>query len=399
MKKIRSTSQITRKSRFFRLTEEERELPASKRPPDASDVLMHPRKRGLQRKYIRISSLQRMPSEVKYYEEIRPLNELDVVKIKELELQVKLCDMGNACYRDKHYSDIIQTREYRSPEVILGGDYDETADLWSLACMVFELVTGDYLFDPRKGNTYRKNDDHLALITELIGPCYNRNFMESHPKIWKFYNKKNMRLKNISKLKKWPLYNVLLEKYRLKDKEAETLSSFLSCMLQWRPKDRMSARDLLQHPWFKETDDYGVWMNKEHLKEFKIVNNKSFPGYLTKLRAEKAAREEVEKKRQEGESVSSARSFKSEKGFDHYDADGLDKRDMDNIEIEKALKEEGIQKDVESSGSESTPYESGRSSDENSGEEDSSGEEQEDENEDDDEEAKDEDDDWEDEDV
>jgi len=83
--------------------------------------------------------------------------------------------------------------------------------------MIFELVTGDYLFDPKKGKTYRKNDDHLALMTELIGQCYNRNFLESNPKVWKFYNKKNMKLKNISKLHKWPLYNVLVEKYRLKD--------------------------------------------------------------------------------------------------------------------------------------------------------------------------------------
>jgi hypothetical protein len=30
-------------------------------------------------------------------------------------------------------------------------------------------VTGDYLFDPKKGKTFKKNDDHLALITELIG--------------------------------------------------------------------------------------------------------------------------------------------------------------------------------------------------------------------------------------
>jgi len=32
---------------------------------------------------------------------------------------IQLCDMGNACFTDNHYSDIIQTREYRSPDVIL----------------------------------------------------------------------------------------------------------------------------------------------------------------------------------------------------------------------------------------------------------------------------------------
>ena len=35
--------------------------------------------------------------------------------------------------------------------------------------MIFELVTGDYLFDPKSGDTYSKEEDHLAYITELIG--------------------------------------------------------------------------------------------------------------------------------------------------------------------------------------------------------------------------------------
>ena len=48
--------------------------------------------------------------------------------------------------------------------------------------MIFELVTGEYLFDPKKGKTYRKNDDHLALITETIGPCHDRNWMEKN--VW-----------------------------------------------------------------------------------------------------------------------------------------------------------------------------------------------------------------------
>lgn len=34
--------------------------------------------------------------------------------------------------------------------------------------MVFELVTGDFLFEPRKGDNYDKNDDHLAQMIELL---------------------------------------------------------------------------------------------------------------------------------------------------------------------------------------------------------------------------------------
>jgi serine/threonine-protein kinase SRPK3 len=41
--------------------------------------------------------------------------------------------------------------------------------MWSFACMIFEMATGDFLFEPRKGKTYRKNDDHLAQMMELLG--------------------------------------------------------------------------------------------------------------------------------------------------------------------------------------------------------------------------------------
>lgn len=56
----------------------------------------------------------------------------------------KLVDFGNACWRSRHFTDDIQTRQYRSPEVIVGQGYDTSTDLWSLACMLFELVTGAY---------------------------------------------------------------------------------------------------------------------------------------------------------------------------------------------------------------------------------------------------------------
>ena len=34
--------------------------------------------------------------------------------------------------------------------------------------MIFELITGDFLFEPRKGETYSKNDDHLAQVDILL---------------------------------------------------------------------------------------------------------------------------------------------------------------------------------------------------------------------------------------
>jgi serine/threonine-protein kinase SRPK3 len=36
--------------------------------------------------------------------------------------------------------------------------------------MIFELITGDFLFNPRPGAQHKKNDDHLALFMEMLGP-------------------------------------------------------------------------------------------------------------------------------------------------------------------------------------------------------------------------------------
>ena len=84
------------------------------------------------------------------------------------DFKIKIADLGNGCWTHHHFQPEIQTRQYRSPEVILGINYNETADLWSFACMLFEMVTGEFLFDPKKEETVSKSQDHLALMMELL---------------------------------------------------------------------------------------------------------------------------------------------------------------------------------------------------------------------------------------
>ncbi|GMS86457.1 hypothetical protein PENTCL1PPCAC_8632, partial [Pristionchus entomophagus] len=106
--------------------------------------------------------------------DIKPENILvtmDSDKVK----QVKIADLGNGCYTYHHFMDQIQTREYKSPEVMILGDYNSNADIWSTACMAFECAIGGYLFQPiegtdEKGKPYTLEADHLAKITIRLGP-------------------------------------------------------------------------------------------------------------------------------------------------------------------------------------------------------------------------------------
>jgi serine/threonine-protein kinase SRPK3 len=58
--------------------------------------------------------------------------------LRKESLQIKIADLGNACWVNRHFTEDIQTRQYRSPEVILGAKWDAAADIWSLACMVIK---------------------------------------------------------------------------------------------------------------------------------------------------------------------------------------------------------------------------------------------------------------------
>ncbi|KAG5981732.1 hypothetical protein E4U55_002604, partial [Claviceps digitariae] len=50
-------------------------------------------------------------------------------------ISVKIADLGNACWVNHHFTNDIQTRQYRSPEVILGAKWGASTDVWSMAAM------------------------------------------------------------------------------------------------------------------------------------------------------------------------------------------------------------------------------------------------------------------------
>lgn len=162
-------------------------------------------------------------------------------------ISVKIADLGNACWVSHHFTEDIQTRQYRCLEVLLGSGYGTPADIWSTACMAFELATGDYLFEPHSGEDYSRDEDHLAHIIELLG-VIPRNIAFSGRYSREFFNRRGD-LRHISNLKPWGLYEVLTEKYDWSPSEARAFADFLLPMLAYDPAARARASDCLRHPW------------------------------------------------------------------------------------------------------------------------------------------------------
>ncbi|KAM3138762.1 hypothetical protein pb186bvf_009141 [Paramecium bursaria] len=168
------------------------------------------------------------------------------IKLDE-SLQIKIVDLGNACWINKHFTNNIQTREYRSPEAILGIDYDETTDIWSLACLMFELITNDYLFRPEKKSHFSRDEDHLALMQEALGKI-PKKFALSGTQSREFFNK-NGQLINIKDLKFQTIAEILIDQYQFQKDIAQQIEDFLKPMLEFDPKKRISALKALQNPW------------------------------------------------------------------------------------------------------------------------------------------------------
>lgn len=165
--------------------------------------------------------------------------------------RVKIADLGNGCWTHFHFQPEIQTRQYRSPETILGVNYNPTADLWSFACMLFEMLIGDFLFDPKKNPSFRTSEDHLALMMELLNR-FPREFSTVGSNS-KHYLTQQGHLKKIGSLNFLGLRDVLVKFHNVRESEAAALTDFLLPMLRVDPRSRATAAEMLRHPWLDMT--------------------------------------------------------------------------------------------------------------------------------------------------
>jgi serine/threonine protein kinase len=192
---------------------------------------------------------------------------------------IKVIDFGSACYELQQTYTYIQSRFYRSPEVLLGLRYTTAIDMWSFGCIVAELYLGLPLFPG--SSEYNQ----LTRITESIGNIpdemiigskhghryFNRTttYSDSNGNIFHFtlkdikqYSKERKKSEKSSK-RYFSTYNLdeLVLNYpiarkdhlskREKEKEKKIrihLLDFLKKVLQLNPTERLTPQEAMKHP-------------------------------------------------------------------------------------------------------------------------------------------------------
>ncbi|KAJ7670976.1 kinase-like domain-containing protein [Mycena rosella] len=76
---------------------------------------------------------------------------------------LKIIDFSSSCLEHEKVYTYIQSRYYRSPEVILGMNYHMAIDMWSLGCILAELYTGRPIFPGEN------EQEQLSRIMEVLG--------------------------------------------------------------------------------------------------------------------------------------------------------------------------------------------------------------------------------------
>jgi len=157
---------------------------------------------------------------------------------------IKVIDFGSSCFEDERVYTYIQSRFYRSPEVILGLPYDVGIDMWSFGCILAELYTGYPLF-PGENEV-----EQLACIMEIMGLPPKRVLDEATRKKMFFDSSGAPRLVPNSRGKKRrPGAKDLPSALRCSD---ALFVNFLDGCLQWDSRERFNPDDALAHEWITE---------------------------------------------------------------------------------------------------------------------------------------------------
>ncbi|CUM52680.1 unnamed protein product [Debaryomyces tyrocola] len=176
-------------------------------------------------------------------------------------ISIKIADFGNATFSHYHFTNQIQTRQYRAPEIILKHKtWGSSADIWSIGCIIFELITGDYLFDPHNGNNFDKDEDHMAQIVELLGEFPTSDYLNNCDLTSTFFKKDSAgkySLRNINKLKYWSLHDVLVQKYKFDENDInlQLINDLILKCLTYDLTERYDCKSLSNHPWLNNDLD------------------------------------------------------------------------------------------------------------------------------------------------
>lgn len=177
---------------------------------------------------------------------------LDVKSVDDAKVTyVTLIDFGGSCYEFAPMFTYVQSRFYRSPEVLLGLKYSSAIDMWSFACILVELHTGNPIF------AGENEWEQLACTMEVLNEpplemvrnskrrmLYFDEVLDPADSEWVEYVVKPF--ENSRGRRRLPGSRNLVSSIQSTDSE---FLVFLAKCFVWNPTKRLTPEQALQEPW------------------------------------------------------------------------------------------------------------------------------------------------------
>jgi dual specificity tyrosine-phosphorylation-regulated kinase 2/3/4 len=157
---------------------------------------------------------------------------------------IKVIDFGSSCFENEKVYTYIQSRFYRSPEVILGMSYHTAIDIWSLGCIIAELYTGYPLFPGEN------EQEQLACIMEILG-VPERYLVERSSRKKLFFDSTGQPrpVVNSKGKRRRPASKTLAQALKSDD---ELFVDFIAKCLIWDPERRLKPDAAMRHAWIQQ---------------------------------------------------------------------------------------------------------------------------------------------------
>ena len=158
------------------------------------------------------------------------------------DCELKICDFGLARgLSDKEdagfMTEYVATRWYRAPEIMLAyRNYTKAIDMWSVGCILAELLQGKPLF---KGRDYV---DQLNQILTVLGTPDDETLSRIGSERAQMY------IRSLPKMKKVPWTNIF-------PKATPVALDLIEKLLTFDPAKRFTVEEALQHPYLEAYHD------------------------------------------------------------------------------------------------------------------------------------------------
>ncbi|KAL1862978.1 hypothetical protein VTK73DRAFT_6522 [Phialemonium thermophilum] len=175
-----------------------------------------------------------------------------------LDTEIRLIDFGSATFQDEYHSSVVSTRHYRAPEIILGLGWSFPCDIWSIGCILVEFFTGDALFQTHD------NLEHLAMMeavvnsridTHLVSQVTRSTRSGGNPAS-KYFKRSRLDYPTMETTRASRKFVKAMK--RLDDiipannRFLQLFLDLLKKIFVYDPARRITAKQALDHPWFKE---------------------------------------------------------------------------------------------------------------------------------------------------